>query len=167
MLFYCERWAKQTPAGSIKRRNGRQKSFWSTCLRCPRRKPRLCATKSGGWQLSLPAAEVPEKLHNFREAGVLVPYPELPQNLHKFPLVIVSENLLQFTQQRRFLFGRESVFLGHKSADYIRRYSCLRVSPSTQQESPYIPSPSARLREMIVLGRVFAYPFVKTHALFQ
>lgn len=166
MLFYWDRWARQTLAGSIKRRNGRQKSFWSTCLRCPRRRPKPCVRKSGGWQLNLPATKVAEKLHNFGEAGVLVLYPELPQNLHKFPLVIVSKNLLQFTQQHRFFFGREPVFLGHKSRDYIRCFNCLRVSPSTLQESSCARNPGTLLRAIIVLALVFAYPFVQTHALF-
>jgi len=61
---------------------------------------RLCAKICTNWRLSLPAAQVTEKLHKLGEAGVLVLYPALPQNLHKFPFVTVLKNLSKIAQKR-------------------------------------------------------------------
>jgi hypothetical protein len=41
------------------------------------------------WPLSLPALQVAEQLQDPAEARILVLYPVLPQNLHKFALITI------------------------------------------------------------------------------
>jgi hypothetical protein len=113
-------WREKTPVSSIRLRIVWPRSLSSSCPPCRSKRPKPYVRKSGAWRLSLPAAEVAEKLHGLGETRVLVLYPELPQNLHKLPLVVTPENFLQFTQQRGLFFERESVFLGHTRANSNR-----------------------------------------------
>src|SRR5580658_5766324 len=113
-------WREKISASSIRLPNVWQKSLWSRCPRCLSKRPKPYGRKSGAWRLSLPAAQVAEKLHGLGETRVLVLYPELPQNLHKLPLVITPQNFFQLTQQRGLFFERESVFLGHARANSNR-----------------------------------------------
>src|SRR5271167_613913 len=114
------RCAKRRAVRSIRLRNGQRRSCWSTCLLCRPKKQKLCAKKFASWLLRLPAAQVAEKLHDLGKARVFILYPELPQNLHKLPLVVIPQNLFQLTQQRGLFFERESAFLGHTRANSNR-----------------------------------------------
>jgi len=113
-------WQERTQVSSIRPQIGWPKSLSSSCPPCRSKRPKPYVRKSGAWQLSLPAAEVAEKLHGLGETRVLVVYPELPQNPHKLPLVVTPQDLFQLTQQRDLFFERESVFLGHTRADSNR-----------------------------------------------
>ena len=113
-------WREKTTVGSIRLRNVWLKLLWISCPPCRSKRPKQYGRKSASWQLNLPAAEVAEKLHGLGKTRVLVLYPELPQNPHKFPLVVTPQDLFQFSQQRGLFLEREPVFFGHTRANSSR-----------------------------------------------
>jgi len=68
------------------------------------------------WRSGLPAPQIAEKLHDLGKTRVLVLYPVLPQDLHKFPFVIITEDSAKITLERIRFSAGILVLVEHRGA---------------------------------------------------
>lgn len=71
------------------------------------------------WRSGLPAPQIAEKLQDLGKARVLVLYPVLPQDLHKLPFVIVTENSAEIALKRTCFGASVLMLVGHRGGSIL------------------------------------------------